>query len=129
MIIRSPYIWWSLTALYLLVIFTLSSASSPGIGVLFPQQDKILHLIEYSIVGLLIAGSLISSGISKYALLAAGLLGSLYGVTDELHQYFVPGREMSMMDWVMDSCGSFAGAWLLTGVWGIRLSKNFRKIL
>jgi VanZ family protein len=30
---------------------------------------------------------------------------SFYALTDEFHQYFVPGRAMQLIDWVVDFCG------------------------
>ena len=38
---------------------------------------------------------------------------SLYGVTDELHQYFVPGRACDPADWLVDTCAAALGALLL----------------
>jgi VanZ family protein len=40
------------------------------------------------------------------------LLSSLYGVTDELHQAFVPGRVASIGDLVADSIGAFTGSYI-----------------
>ena len=37
------------------------------------------------------------------------LLGALYGLTDEWHQSFVPGREVSALDWLADLCGVTLG--------------------
>jgi len=41
-------------------------------------------------------------------------LASLYGITDELHQHFVPGRTADIADWYSDSIGS---AVALFGCW------------
>jgi VanZ family protein len=35
-------------------------------------------------------------------------LGSLYGVIDEVHQYFVPGRDCNAADWLFDTLGAVA---------------------
>jgi VanZ family protein len=35
----------------------------------------------------------------------------LYGISDEIHQYFVPGRMMDWTDAVADSCGITLGSW------------------
>ena len=37
------------------------------------------------------------------------LVGTLYAVTDEVHQYFVPGRSCELRDIGIDSCGVLAG--------------------
>lgn len=42
-------------------------------------------------------------------------LVSFYGATDEIHQYFVPGRDCSLGDWLADTAGGTAAAvaWFL----------------
>ena len=41
--------------------------------------------------------------------ITAWLAGTLYAVTDEIHQFFVPGRSCELRDIVIDSCGVLAG--------------------
>lgn len=55
----------------------------------------------------------------KHILLVT-LIVAVYGIIDEIHQYFVPGRYASILDWVADLVGGFlggisgfVGAWLL----------------
>ena len=44
----------------------------------------------------------------------AVLLASIYGVLDEVHQYFVPGRFLSLTDVTMNLLGAvLGGAWAL----------------
>jgi VanZ family protein len=38
------------------------------------------------------------------------LASSAYGVTDELHQHFVPGRDVTLGDLLADVIGAAAGA-------------------
>lgn len=47
---------------------------------------------------------------------AAGLawmVGTLYAVSDEVHQFFVPGRSCEVRDMVIDSCGVAAGVLIM----------------
>lgn len=37
----------------------------------------------------------------------------LYSISDEFHQYFIPGREMKIMDVIIDTCGGIFGLILL----------------
>ena len=37
------------------------------------------------------------------------LVGTLYAVTDEIHQFYVPGRSCELRDIGIDSCGVLAG--------------------
>jgi VanZ family protein len=51
----------------------------------------------------------------KKAFIATMILCVLYGMTDEIHQCFVPGRSPEWRDWIADAVGSLAGilVWLL----------------
>lgn len=102
-------------ALYAAAIFALSSQANPF--PFLPQgfftHDKLLHGLEYAVLGALLAPALHLAGMSRRgALLAAAILGSLYGATDELHQAFVPGRTADVLDWVADTLGAGLGALL-----------------
>ena len=41
-------------------------------------------------------------------------IGTLYAVTDEIHQYFVPGRSCELRDVLIDSCGVAAGVLIIS---------------
>ncbi|GHU89962.1 antibiotic resistance protein VanZ [Spirochaetia bacterium] len=43
-------------------------------------------------------------------LLLAAAIGSAYGIIDEIHQSFVPGRDCNIRDWLADSLGALLGA-------------------
>ena len=45
--------------------------------------------------------------------LLSWLAGTLYAVTDEVHQTFVPGRSCEIRDVFIDSCGVLIGALLM----------------
>ncbi|HEU4384666.1 MAG TPA: VanZ family protein [Anaeromyxobacteraceae bacterium] len=99
--------------LYAALIFGLSSLSSPQD--LLPQEllgfDKALHLGEYAALGALLARALSGGDRSPArAFLWALLLGAIYGVSDELHQALVPGRDASAFDWIADAAGTGLGA-------------------
>ena len=44
------------------------------------------------------------------ALLIITFVGSAYGAVDEFHQYFVPGRNCNVWDWLADTLGAVIGA-------------------
>lgn len=46
----------------------------------------------------------------KKALVCAILCASFYGVSDEIHQYFVPSRSCDPVDWMIDTIGATCGA-------------------
>src|SRR5215831_1574448 len=75
-------------------------------------SDKLLHVLEYGILGALwyrafrwAAGPRIAGS----AVLLAVVAGSIYGMTDEVHQAFVPMRTASLLDWIADSLGTVIG--------------------
>jgi VanZ family protein len=48
--------------------------------------------------------------IARQAVVLAILTASVYGITDEVHQAFVPLRESSWQDWLADTIGAVIGA-------------------
>ena len=75
--------------------------------------DKLQHLLAYTALAGA-AGLWVSpERWRRRRLLVLGLVAaaaSVYGVTDELHQYFVPGRNCNVWDWIADAGGSVLGA-------------------
>jgi VanZ family protein len=105
------HIRWLITIAYAAVIFYLSSRTWGG-TVLFPYADKVIHFLIYAGLGLLIAWSLratVKLPRAQLVLLAAALT-TLYGVSDEVHQLFVPGRSFEVADALVDALGGIAGA-------------------
>jgi VanZ family protein len=93
------------------VIFGISSVPGnrlPSIS----ASDYLIHFFEFVALGsLLMWWRLCNSAVSiAGALCQAIFLGSLYGLADELHQYFVPHRFADPFDWVADTLGSAVGA-------------------
>ena len=43
-------------------------------------------------------------------MLLAAVLAAAYGLTDEIHQIFVPLRSVELADWMADAVGGLAGA-------------------
>lgn len=66
---------------------------------------------------------------SRRRLLSAWLIPVIYACTDELHQYFVPGRSSELRDVCIDSIGALTGVavvWL-AGVWKSRICGHDKK--
>ncbi len=101
---------------YMVLIFVLSSRRPPEPIVSLGVKDSWLHLVEYGVLGFLMADLAwaLRRTISWRALVPIpALLGALYGMSDEWHQSFVPGRDASGADVVMDVLGSLLGAMAL----------------
>lgn len=105
----STNIVWLPTILYCGLIFYLSSSPVPESISQFPVSDKVLHFFEYGLLSILFFYSLSRSiprrGIRAMAVLSI-LFASLYGASDEIHQYFVPGRDSSVADLLADIFGA-----------------------
>ncbi|WP_300455466.1 VanZ family protein [Desulfobacula sp.] len=89
-------------------------SSSPGMisGSLFPHADKVLHFGAYAVLAVLFARSLKQEKPFWSPLtlkLIVIFFAALYGLSDEIHQAFVPSREMSGYDFLADCAGSLAG--------------------
>jgi VanZ family protein len=115
---RIAALTWALVIGYAGIIYHLSSQSHP-LAFLPPELfvfDKALHGTEYAALGALLAFALLRSGVRPVlALAAAAALASAYGVSDEWHQSFVPGRDPDWHDWAADTVGALAGAALVVG--------------
>ncbi len=77
-----------------------------------------MHLLEYAIFGYLIARAAKNSSAWKlqaHFRIFAVCLAVVYGLTDELHQYFVPGREVEFLDILADGTGAFLGQMVFRG--------------
>ncbi len=95
---------------YALLIFTLSSIESASLPSLqFKLGDKLIHLAEYGLFGFLTARLFVQLG-WKQPYIWAVLIASFYGVTDEIHQFYVPGRTMEVYDWIADTLGGLLGS-------------------
>ncbi len=100
------------TLSYMLLIYILSSISHPPQPAANPYIPVIEHIVEYSILGFLLH-ALISSTrdyTGARVLILAVLLASLYGLTDEIHQFFVSGRTCSPEDLAADTLGALIGS-------------------
>jgi VanZ like family len=109
-------LYWAPVLGYAAVIFYFSSLPKPEEQLptfVRDLSDKLLHLVEYGILGALLYRAFRwASGpkIAASAVVLAILAGSIYGMTDEAHQAFVPMRTASLLDWIADTIGSVIGA-------------------
>lgn len=98
--------------LYVLLIFFVSSRSNispPGPD--FVLKDKLAHVAEYSVLGLLLFGG-IGWSVSRYrgvTFLFLFAVGVSVAALDELLQSYVPGRHMNLFDWLADAVGVAVG--------------------
>ena len=96
---------------YCLIIFILSSIPGEEFPkVDFEFSDKIVHAVIYAVLYVLFFYSLKYQSkyvkLQKFAPEYSLLFTSLYGVTDEIHQYFVMNRSCEFSDWIADTAGA-----------------------
>jgi VanZ family protein len=95
---------WLPVVAWAALIFALSSI--PDLGTGLGGWDLILrklaHSAEYGVLGALLVRATEKAGL-------AFVLGTLYAVSDELHQAFVPGRMGSVLDVGLDAVGVACG--------------------
>lgn len=108
---RQRWRWETPPALWAGLIAGLSSLSLPDTPPLFPFQDKVVHAILYGVLAALCARALRQGvGWSPRAALVGGwVIAAAYGVTDELHQLWVPLRSADPADWLADAVGAAIG--------------------
>lgn len=93
------------------VIFWLSSKPSTGLPGPFSPAA---HFVAYAILGALLWLALGGMRGSARAAVVAVVLASLYGITDEYHQSFVPNRMPDPVDWIVDTLGALTAVLALT---------------
>ena len=65
------------------------------------------HFTEYGVLAILVANALRLCGKLRWFLPV--ITSAAYAVTDEIHQYFVPGRACRLLDVGIDTCGAVFG--------------------
>jgi VanZ family protein len=103
---RRIWIWAPLLA-YLSLIFYLSSRSQVPWAASYP--DKLLHGFEYAGLAVLTARALNDGLVRRIPENRLGIVFVAcvaYGISDEFHQYFVPGRSSDYRDVLADACGT-----------------------
>lgn len=98
------------TVAWMAVIFGLSSlpgSAVPG------KYGTLAHFAVYAVLGALLLIALPRADRPWVAIATAVAIASLYGITDEFHQSFVPGRVPDIADWAVDTAGALTATLLL----------------
>ena len=97
---------------YWLILFVLTSLPSKS-AITIGVSDKIEHFGAYGILASVLYVNLYFQKkfkkLNKYPGTFTLIFASLYGVMDELHQLFVPGRTADILDWTADFLGVMLG--------------------
>ncbi|PIE22136.1 MAG: hypothetical protein CSA62_13725 [Planctomycetota bacterium] len=112
---RGRPVFWLLALLWRGVIFAASSVEGGGGGeksFLFIFLSNGMHAAVHGILAFFIA---LAVPRSRGSLLVALLMTVVLGASDEMHQFFVPGRTPSFLDWCTDIFGALFG--VLARLW------------
>ena len=112
--LRTFLIYWFPLIIYCLLIYIQSSHPSPEHIPDIRFLDKLLHVGAYGLLGILFFRAYetlpISNNKNLLILLSIGS-ATLYGISDEIHQYFVPFRYADILDGVANTIGSIFGVY------------------
>ena len=103
---RYNYISLAIAILIAITIFYFSSTQSGGVAssVSFPLKSVIYHIGIFFLLCLFLMIAM-SKGKSTDWMFFAIILSFFYGLTDELHQFFVPGRHTALRDVLYNTVG------------------------
>jgi VanZ family protein len=127
---RRFVLYWVPVITYAALIFALSAQPHPER--LLPPflerlGDKLLHVVEYGVLAVLCYRAFRHAWYRANALTALSLAivaATVYGVSDEVHQAFVPSRTSDLWDIAAD----LAGACLGSSLWFLGESRGSRPI-
>jgi VanZ family protein len=100
--------YWMPVLLYITLIVVLSAQPNLVPPFQFRNADKLIHVGEYFVLGVLLARASHASFRAQDLLvpaLFALAIGVAVGAGDEVFQSFIPGRDSSPLDWLADSFG------------------------
>lgn len=106
-------LYWAPAVAWMAAIFAVSSLQPATIENTSPLSvsSAVAHTVEYTVLSLPLSRLVLAggrySGISMWGIVLAATIA--YGLSDELHQAFVPGRVSSWVDVLYNSVGAVVG--------------------
>lgn len=97
---------WIITIIMAIIIFYASSLTFSGVGKT-SYMSYIYHFTAFSYLSLFLLISLTKGKPIKNLIILGIILAIIYGISDEIHQYFVPGRQSALKDILVNSIGIF----------------------
>ncbi|KYG30585.1 VanZ family protein [Alkalihalobacillus trypoxylicola] len=83
------------------------------------------HFFSYFVLAILYFFALNKMKKLSYNGLVAFLMATIYAITDEFHQYFIPGRVAAVTDVMIDSLGALCG--IISYMLALKVVKYFIK--
>lgn len=104
--------FWFPVFLYSGIIFYASSLPDLKPPLEIKNIDKAVHVLEYLPFGFLLARAFSQQWPVVRLWQVVTVCSLLYGISDEYHQSFVPGRQAGVLDAIADTAGGFLGVWI-----------------
>jgi hypothetical protein len=108
---------WAPALFWAALIYRLSAIPGdalPRLPLGWWNADKFVHAVVYGVLGALCwrgaRGTFARDRPRRQQVLAAVVLTTLFGISDELHQAFTPFRSPDAFDVIADAIGGLAGA-------------------
>ena len=106
--------WFPAAAVAALIAWLSHQPSLPDLDIGIPFIDLVAHFLMYGLFTLtLVIGATRGFSTARRTptrVVLAVVVASLYGISDEWHQSFVPGRDVSAWDWAADTVGALVMA-------------------
>jgi len=110
---KSFFYYWSPVIIYCALIFYMSSRPAPESIPKIAHFDKLLHAGAYALLSALFFRAYRTTRLGDRlatVILLSILSAGIYGISDELHQHFVPSRSAEIQDALANIAGSAIGA-------------------
>src|SRR3989344_2827719 len=109
---KKALLYWILLYSYSFMIFYYSSNAEPGKGLgiqpFINTYSFYIHIIEYFIFTLLSYLAFTNTNLLRGKVVSSTILFvTLFSISDEIHQLFVPGRYFSIIDMITNTLSSF----------------------
>ncbi len=111
LLVYTPLIIYWIT---LFVATSIPAESVPSFGV----GDKFNHFFGYLLLAVLLYLTFTiqvkSTFLKSFSAFTAVAVSSFYGVFDEIHQMYIPGRSAEFLDWLADAAGAICGVLIIS---------------
>lgn len=109
--------YWGPVLFYCAIIVYLSSQSYPSQHLpsfFYSMSDKLLHGLEYGVLGILLYRAFHQAMRTLGSISLAIMCAVGFGISDEIHQWFVPNRQLDIWDLLADTLGAsiFIVSWV-----------------
>ncbi len=122
---KYSWISWIFVIIIAIAIFYISSLTFGGAGGGFGWKTTAYHFLAFFFLAFFLLPALVK-GNKKWFILLGIIIAVLYGISDEIHQLFVPTRHFAISDIMVNSCGILFSSLIYTA--SLRYRKKSKKM-